>query len=44
MAAMHMLFGTGMGLLSLFTILFIVAMGIYLLVTLSKKSRHPGDE
>ncbi len=39
MVAMHMLFGTGMGLLSLFTILFIVAMGVYLFVTLSKKSR-----
>lgn len=44
MAAIHMLFGTGMGLLSLFTLVFMVVMAIYLFVTLSKKSRHPGDE
>lgn len=43
MVVLHMLFGTGMGLLSLFTILFMIAMGIYIFVTLSRKSREPDE-
>lgn len=42
--AMQMLFGTDTGLLSLFTIGFIIAMAIFLAVWFTTKSREPGSD
>lgn len=39
-----MLFGSDIGLLSLFTIGFIIAMAIYLLVWFIRRSREPGSD
>ena len=40
MVVMKLLFGTDIGILSLFTIGFVIAMGIYFMVVFSRKSRN----
>ena len=40
MVVMNLLFGTDIGILSLFTIGFVIAMAIYFMVVFSRKSRN----
>lgn len=40
MVVMNLLFGTDIGILSLFTIGFVIAMGVYFVVVFSRKARN----